>query len=351
MANLSPLVKTAPVPDKIITADQHVDTAALNNYIKIRLPAADHPLAEAAAHHFAKPGKLLRAKMALRASTNLNITPSVALPWAAAIELLHNASLIHDDICDGDTLRRGRPSVWFKFGRDIALMLGDWLIALSFELASEAAQLSATPVLVQILSDQMKLTTVGEARGLDVQGTLDWNGYVDLAADKTAPLLTAPLRGIMAMDHGGTEQGNTSTTVDAYFRCLGSAYQIANDILNFQGNDGAETQASDLGRRAPNAVTLLYRHVLDEPDQIRFDEWYRSGCNSALNSWQNRIIESSAMNTASRRMHDIFNEGGRLAEELPEGLNEVIHPLYLMVKQICEKSVMALSVIQGDVGR
>lgn len=351
MANLSPLVKTAPESEKIATADQHIDTAVLIHYITARLPAKDHPLSEAATHHFATPGKLLRAKMALSASTHRNIEPSAALPWAAAIELLHNASLVHDDICDGDTLRRGRQSVWFKYGQYTALMLGDWLIALSFELAAEAAQRSATPVLVQILADQMKLTTAGETRGLDIQRTIDWEGYVDLAADKTAPLLTAPLRGVMAMDQRAAEDDNSSMTVDAYFRCLGSAYQIANDILNFQGNDGAETQASDLGRRAPSAVTLIYRHSLGTSEQSHFDEWYRSDCNSALDFWQDKIIGSSAMNTASCRMHDIFNEGSRLAEELPVGLSEVIHPLHLMVKQVCEKSVMALSVIQGDVGQ
>ena len=68
------------------------------------------------------------------------------------------------------------------YGRDTGLMLGDWLIALSFELAGEAAQRSATSLLVKILADQMKLTTVGEARGLDIQRTIDWRGYVDLAA-------------------------------------------------------------------------------------------------------------------------------------------------------------------------
>ena len=65
---------------------------------------------------------------------------AAALHWAVAIEVLHNASLIHDDICDGDQLRRGRPAVWSKYGRDVALTLGDWLVALSFELAAEAAQ-------------------------------------------------------------------------------------------------------------------------------------------------------------------------------------------------------------------
>ena len=69
------------------------------------------------------------------------------------------------------------------------------------------------------------------------------------------------------MHHGNSDDDDASMTVDAYFRCLGSAYQIANDILNFQGNDGAEAQASDLGRRAPNAVTLIYRHMLPAPNK------------------------------------------------------------------------------------
>ena len=84
---------------------------------------------------------------------------------------------------------------------------------------------------------------------------------------------------------------------------------------------------------------------------MHFDEWYQSGCNSALDYWQDKIIGSSAMRIASRRMHGIFNESGRLAEELPVGLDEVISPLHLMVKQVCEKSVVALSVIRGDVGQ
>ncbi|MDG1317095.1 MAG: polyprenyl synthetase family protein, partial [Paracoccaceae bacterium] len=74
----------------------------LHNFILCRLPKPDTSLAEAARHHFAKPGKMLRAKMALRAAKILKIDAAAALHWAVAIEVLHNASLIHDDICDGD---------------------------------------------------------------------------------------------------------------------------------------------------------------------------------------------------------------------------------------------------------
>ena len=87
----------------------------LHNFILSRLPKSDTALAEAARHHFAKSGKMLRAKMALRAAKILKIDAAASLHWAVAIEVLHNASLIHDDICDGDQLRRGRLSVWSKY--------------------------------------------------------------------------------------------------------------------------------------------------------------------------------------------------------------------------------------------
>ena len=78
-----------------------------------------------------------------------------ALYWAASIEVMHNASLVHDDISDGDTTSRDRPSIWAAFGRDIALALGDWLIGLSFELAGKAAVKGQAPELVSVLGQSI----------------------------------------------------------------------------------------------------------------------------------------------------------------------------------------------------
>ena len=344
MSKLYSLVNSAQVSNKTATAYSSTDVSSLVCYVKNCLPESNHPLSEAAAHHFFKPGKLLRAKIAIRASNYLNIEQVAALPWAAAIEILHNASLIHDDICDGDALRRGRPSVWHKYGPDTALMLGDWLIALAFELAAEAAQISATPVLVKILADQMKLTTVGEVGGLGIKQMINWHDYVDLSANKTAPLLAAPLQGIMAM----AQQNDSSAPIVAYFRRLGSAYQIANDILNFEGTDGAETQGSDLARRSPNGVTVIYRQMLSTPEQMRFDSWYRTSCNSLLEDWRDKIIASEALNTTTRKMHEVFCDCEQLAEELPAELYEIISPLHIMVKQVCEKSISSFMLNRDD---
>lgn len=98
-------------------------TEILRRFIIERLPKPNTPLSEAAHHHFDVSGKMLRAKMALSAAKVLKIDQAAALHWAVAVEILHNASLIHDDICDGDQFRRGRPSVWFKYGRNVALTL------------------------------------------------------------------------------------------------------------------------------------------------------------------------------------------------------------------------------------
>ena len=311
----------------------------LARLIASRLPKTGHPLAEAAGHHFTKMGKMLRARMALKAGYLLDVNQAAALHWAIAVEMMHNASLIHDDICDGDLFRRGRPTVSTKFGSNVALALGDWLVALSFEIAAEAAQRSQTPMLVKILATHMKITTLGQACEFDIQRSYSWQNYLQISANKTAPLLTAPLEGILTMSlHGGA-----IANIASYFRRLGIAYQIANDILNFLGNDGAEATGSDLRRRAPNAVIVLYREELDDPTKDNFDSWFSSICNVDLETWQRKIINSSAMHIAAKEMFAMLQESEQMITSLPAELTEVINPVHQMLRNICQKPATAMA--------
>lgn len=312
----------------------------VHNFILSRLPQVGEPLSTAAAHHYENPGKMLRASMVMRGAQLLNVDDAAAIRWAAAVELLHNASLVHDDICDGDKLRRGQQAVWAKFGRHVALTLGDWLISLSFELASEASQIAKTPKLVTLLARHMATTTAGEAMEFEFDRKNDWDRYLQIAADKTAPLLTAPLQGvaIMALDT------RAEMAVASYFRYLGKAYQIANDILNFYGKDGAKSIGSDLGRRAPNAVTLSFRDGLKPVKQAEFDAWYETGDNAALANWQTEIRHSDAMERAGRRMLSILDDAEVKAESLSVELSEVISPVHALLKRVCLNSVKLLKV-------
>ena len=97
------------------TTPRPSDKTIIHNLILSRLPTRNQPLAKAAAHHFNSPGKMLRATMAMRGADVLNVNLSAATRWAAAVEVLHNASLIHDDICDGDK-QRPLPSVLLRTG-------------------------------------------------------------------------------------------------------------------------------------------------------------------------------------------------------------------------------------------
>lgn len=307
----------------------------VHELIMNRLENVDASLSDAAFYHFKTPGKMLRAKMAMQSASLAEIDTSISLLWAASVEVLHNASLIHDDICDGDKQRRGRASIWIKFGRDTALTLGDWLIALSFELASEAAEMSNTPRLVGILARHMATTTAGQAMEFKWDSTQSWDVYLKIAADKTAPLLTAPIHGVTLMS--GTS--GLGFAISGYFCDLGKAYQIANDILNFKGTDGAKLIAGDLARRAPNAVTVSFVESLNGHDHNIFKDWYNNSDNEDLKYWRDKILASRAIETASVRMLKILNAAESNINTLPSSALEAVVPVHTIIKRVCTLSV------------
>ena len=318
----------------LITQNEFPSANHVHDLILNRLENVDVSLSEAAFYHFETPGKMLRAKMAIQSASLAEIDTSISLLWAAAVEVLHNASLIHDDICDGDKQRRGRSSIWVKFGQDTALTLGDWLIALSFELASEAAEMSNTPRLVGILARHMATTTAGQAMEFRWDSTQSWDVYLKIAADKTAPLLTAPIHGVTLMS--GTS--GLGFAISGYFCDLGKAYQIANDILNFKGTDGAKLIAGDLARRAPNAVTVSFVESLNSDDYNEFITWYNNSDNKDLELWRNKVLSSKAIETASVRMLKILNVAERNINTLPSSALEAVVPVHTIIKRVCALS-------------
>ena len=137
--------------------------------------------------------------------------------------------------------------------------------------------------------------------------------------------------------------GDVIANIASYFRRLGIAYQIANDILNFLGNDGAAATGADLRRRAPNAVIVIYREDLDDPTKDNFDSWFLSRCNVDLETWQRKITNSSALHIAAKEMFAMLQESERMITSLPVELSEVINPVHQMLRNICQKPVTAMA--------
>ena len=124
------------------------------------LPDERSPLSAAARLHFQNPGKLLRGTTTLRLSKGIGLNWRRAIDWAVAVELMHNASLVHGDICDEDQFRRDQFSVVSSFGTPIAVCLGDWLVARSFELGVRASRDGDTLDAIEILASAMRRISI-----------------------------------------------------------------------------------------------------------------------------------------------------------------------------------------------
>ncbi|MFQ3183419.1 MAG: geranylgeranyl pyrophosphate synthase [Alteromonas macleodii] len=180
-------------------------------------------VADAARYHLSAGGSRVRARLGIDAAAALKLSPQASLACAIAPELLHNASLVHDDLQDDDAMRRGKPSVWSRFGKDIAISTGDLLISAAYM----AIAAHPHPALaLRAMHDSVSLTINGQTQdGRSTQPTPE--AYVNIAANKSGPLLALPIRlALIAAQAPGQD------TVVHAGRALAVAYQTLDDILD-----------------------------------------------------------------------------------------------------------------------
>jgi geranylgeranyl pyrophosphate synthase len=183
-------------------------------------------------------GKLLRATLVLASGSPLGASDSALLPAAVSIELLHLASLVHDDIIDEATERRGRPALHVAAGRDRALVVGDFLIVAAFDVIGElrgSAPDGAFAASVDALSKGAQLCCFGQLEELDPRDRVPTEDhYLDVAARKTGSLFAAAAK-LGALAAGADPEG--LATLAALGTQLGVAYQIRDDLCDRAGNE------------------------------------------------------------------------------------------------------------------
>ena len=219
----------------LLTADARLIQARLDAIFATK---PDQPVLHAMAYASAG-GKRLRGFLVLESARMLGIAPDVSLPAAVSVEALHAYSLVHDDLpaMDNDDLRRGLPTVHVKWDEATAILAGDALQTLAFELLTDPA-LGSAEVRVQLLA---ALARASGAEGMVLGQALD------IAAETAATPLTLPQ--IIELQAGKTgaliryaaEAGAILAQADpaplrAYADALGLAFQIADDILDVTGD-------------------------------------------------------------------------------------------------------------------
>ena len=185
-------------------------------------------LAQASQHHFSSKGKRTRSQLMFSATPRTE-NHQALVHAAAAIELIHEASIVHDDIQDQTTIRRGLPTVWRKFGANAALLLGDHLVAAAFRSIAEAPAVDNIKTdLILALSESVSRAASGQHLQLTNETGGDAEAfYVNVAVNKTGALLALPLQFASLFNRKAT-----SDTLAAR-RCgeqLGLAYQILDDL-------------------------------------------------------------------------------------------------------------------------
>jgi geranylgeranyl pyrophosphate synthase len=192
--------------------------------------------------------KLLRATLVLASGSPLGASSSALIPAAVSIELLHLASLVHDDIIDEATERRGVPALHVTAGHNRALVVGDLLIVATFDVMSQVriavpAEVFASSV--EALSKGAQLCCFGQLEELDPRNhVLSEEHYLDVVAKKTGSLfsVSASLGALIA--GAGDKELATLATLGTE---LGIAYQIRDDL-----RDGAEDEPWDRRGAVPS---------------------------------------------------------------------------------------------------
>jgi len=194
-----------------------------NAHVLHLVSAQASQVAAAARYHLSAGGGRVRAQMGLDAAHALGLSQTAALCCATAPELLHNASLVHDDLQDGDTTRRGKPTVWSIYGRDVAISTGDLLISAAYLAIANHPRTGAA---ICAMHDAIAITISGQAWACNAKIPSSQD-CAAIATQKSGPLLALPIRlALIAADAPGE---------DAAIRVghsLAIAYQTIDDLAD-----------------------------------------------------------------------------------------------------------------------
>lgn len=250
-------------------------STAINNEItKYVSKGSKTILYDAMEYVFSTGGKKLRSALCLLTCETLGGDSTKAISFATAIEIIHNASLVHDDLEDGDKIRRNLPTVWTKYGIPQGINIGDGLIFKAYEcLLSSKKFLSEEQVLklAEMFTNSLVTLVEGQNMEFDFRNRDDVrkDEYVEMAEKKAGVLIGLSLSsGALIAD----KPDNLQSDLMEYGKKIGLAFQIRDDILNLFGKNteyGKEI-GNDIkeGKRTLIVIDCLNKCKDDEKEKL-----------------------------------------------------------------------------------
>ena len=195
--------------------------------------------------HLATGGKRLRARLALAAGEALGAPPADSTAWAAAVEMMHNATLIHDDIQDQDKMRRGSPTTWARYGVAQAINVGDLGLMLPFSIVADMATTADVSAgLMGLLAQHGVRAAEGQTLTLTMLSNrqFDFETYRRCIEGTTGAFFALPIEGAAILAGFNTVDARA---LAAGFLRLGVLYQLQDDVLDLYGLKGRDLPGGD----------------------------------------------------------------------------------------------------------
>ena len=229
----------------------------LNEEIAVQLVSQVPLVGEVARYTIDSGGKRLRPILLLLSAGSLGCKDRRAVQLAAAIEFVHTATLLHDDVVDSSTVRRGKQTANERFGNAAAVLVGDFLYSRAFQIMVDVGESRVFRIMADVTNDISEGEVLQLSNVKNVDLTVD--SYFEMIRSKTARLFEAAamLGGIVA----GGEYGVISD-FGKYGAHIGTAFQIVDDILDYDGSEGeiGKKLGDDL---AEGKITLPMIHALE----------------------------------------------------------------------------------------
>ncbi|MBQ6820571.1 MAG: polyprenyl synthetase family protein [Clostridium sp.] len=265
-------------------------------------------------------GKLLRPAFVLIGSKFGDNDYSKSIPSAAVVEMLHMATLVHDDVIDDSKLRRGNETIQSKYGKDYAVYIGDFLFCVCFKILATSESLQA----IKVDSRAMSKICMGEVNQLNARFSMKFSvkDYLSRISGKTAELFSLSL-------YLGAAECNADKKICRELgnigHNLGMAFQIIDDILDYEGSDSSikKSAANDL-KQGIYTIPLIYAYINNKNafDGILDKEYYSE--EEVLKIIQ-IVKENKGIDMAKNLAKKYMNKCFKGIERLPE--NEYKHIL------------------------
>ena len=283
-------------------------------------------LGEASVYLTRAGGKMLRPALTLITAEAVGGNRESALKSAAAIELIHTFSLIHDDIMDDDDMRRGMPSVHKVWGEDVAILAGDTLFSKAFEIivCSKGTTSEQNNKSLATVADACVKICEGQALDMGFEERFDVNEdeYMEMIFKKTGALIAA------ATKAGAIMGGANDEVIDAmyeYGRLIGLAFQIQDDYLDLASDEETlgKPIGSDIGK---GKMTIIAIKGIASDDSGRLLEILKDDENSQedIDEAIEILKECGAIEYARKLALDSVNQAKEILDILPDSSSKQV---------------------------